>query len=374
MNPPTGLPAKDLRIMTSQLASSTHPAPRLQRLALAVACAGLLATLPVLAKDAPVSVAVDASFNAADVAAKGFQIADNKALKGITRVAVPVFVVDFVTADNVRTQTSGFGGFGRASSSLYYKLLGVGEPEFQALTDAMYADFMQRLKDSGLEVLGKEEFQAAAAYRKLAAGGNPAPIKSDTNTVLTPPGMPIYGFARMSSGPAKPSAGLFGALSGIGAGFSAVGDVMDSVELATQLNAATIEVRLRVNFVELADNNKGFFGRLSNTASTTGKTFPSIDGVMVQVQQGQIRSSMTLDRTLVLDPAVFTEVREKATTAGDVAGAVLVGLIRLASSSKDSSSSSEMEAVADPARYKQIIGSGMNSLSDVVVARLKTER
>lgn len=33
-----------------------------------------------------------------------------------------------------------------------------------------------------------------------------------------------------------------------------------------------------------------------------------------------------------------------------------------------------MEAVADPARYKQIIGSGMNSLSDVVVARLKTER
>ncbi len=366
--------------MTSPLGRPAHlarSACRPQRLALAAACAGLLTVLaaaPALAKDVPVSVAVDASFNAAEVAAKGFQIADNKALKGISRVAVPVFVVDFVTADNVTTQTSGFGGFGRASSSLYYKLLGVGEPEFQALTEAMYADFLQRLKDSGLEVLGKEAFQAQAAYRKLADGGIKAPVKSDTNTVLTPSGMPIYGFARMSSGPAKSSTGLFGALSGIGAGFSAVGDVMGSVDLATQLNAATLEVRLRVNFVELADNNKGFFGRLSNTASTSGKTFPSIDGVMVQVQQGPTRSSMTLDRTLVLDPAVFTDVREKATTAGDVAGAVLVGLIRLASNSKDSSSSSEMEAVVDPARYRQIIGTGMNSLSDVVVARLKSER
>ncbi len=354
---------------------SSAPSP-LRALALAAFTALLLAgaAAPVSAADAPTPVAVDGSFSAADVAAKGFTIADNKALKGISRVAVPVFVVDFVTADNVRTQTSGFGSAGRASSSLYYKLLGVGEPEFQALTDAMYADFLQRLKDSGLEVLDKQAVQAAAAYRKLADGGEKAPVKSSTNTVLTPPGMPIYGFARMSSGPAKPSSGLFGALSGIGAGFSAAGDAIAGVDLATQLNAATIEVRLRVNFVELADNNKGFFGRLSNTASTTGKAFPSIDGVMVQVQQGQIRSSMTLDRVLMLDPAVFAEVREKPTTAGDVAGAVLVGLIRLASSSKDSSSSTEMEAIADPARYKQIVGAGMGSLSDVVVARLKAER
>jgi hypothetical protein len=33
-----------------------------------------------------------------------------------------------------------------------------------------------------------------------------------------------------------------------------------------------------------------------------------------------------------------------------------------------------MEAIADPARYRQIVGAGMNSLSDVVVARLKAER
>jgi L-fucose isomerase-like protein len=83
---------------------------------------------------------------------------------------------------------------------------------------------------------------------------------------------------------------------------------------------------------------------------------------------------MTLNNVLALDPAVFAEVREKATTAGDVAGAVLVGLIQLASRSSDSSSSKEMEAVADPARYQQIVGAGMSSLVDVVVARLSAER
>jgi hypothetical protein len=345
-------------------------------LALTAVTAALLAgpAAPALAKDEPTPVAVDAAFNAADLAAKGFKIADTQALKGMARVAVPVFVVEFITADNVSAQTSGFGSMGRASSSLYYKLLGVGDAEFQALTDAMYADFLQRLKDSGLQVVGKDELQSAAAYRKLADGGVKAPIKSDNNTVFTPGGMPIYGFSRMASGPAKSSSGLFGALSGIGAGFSAVGDTMDSLELAKQLSASTLEIRLRVNFVELANHNKGFFGRLGNTASTSGKAFPSIDGVMVQVQSGPLRSSMTLDRTLVLDPAVFAEVREKAATAGDVAGAVFVGLLRLASNSKDSSSSAEMEAVADPARYRQVVGAGMNSLSDVVVARLRAER
>ena len=78
-----------------------------QRVVAAVAFSALL-PLAAVAADAPTPVAVDASFNVADVAASGFKIADNKALKGISRVAVPVFVVDFVTADNVRTQTSGF--------------------------------------------------------------------------------------------------------------------------------------------------------------------------------------------------------------------------------------------------------------------------
>lgn len=342
-----------------------------------LAAAACLAIVPTAAhaKDAPpIPVAVNADFNAADVAARAFTIPELRGLKGMTRAAVTVFAVEFVTADHISTQTSGFGGFGRSSSSLYYKLLGVGEAEFQALTDALHAEFLKRLQASGVELVPAEQLQAAPLYRKLAAGGRVAPIKGDTSLVLSPPGLGIFGFARGSVGPAKASAGVFGALAGLSDGFSAVGDITDTVELSRQLNASLIELRLRVNFVELTDHNRGFFGRLANSAKTSGQVLPSIDGVMVGVQGGPWRSTMTMTHTLTLDPAAFADVREKATTAGDVAGAVLVGMIRLASNSKDSSSSKEMEAVADPARFRAVVGGGLNSLADVVVARIKAER
>ncbi|MDT7836998.1 hypothetical protein [Aquabacterium sp. OR-4] len=327
------------------------------------------------AKEAPpIVVPVNAGFNAGELAAKAFSIPELRGLKGMSRAAVTVFAVEFVTADHIATHTSGFGSAGRASSALYYQLLGVGEADFQALTNALHAQFLARLQASGVALVPPEQLQASPLYRKLVAGGRQAPVKSDTSLVMSPPGLGIFGFARGSVGPAKPSAGVFGALAGLGNGLSAVGDITDTIELSNQLNASLIEMRLRVNFVELSDHNKGFFGRMALSARTSGQVLPSIDGVMVGVQAGPWRSTMTMTHTLALDPAAFAEVREKATTAGDVAGAVLVGLIRLASSSKDSHASKEMEAVADPQRYRELVGGGLAQLADVVVARLSAER
>ena len=67
-------------------------------------------------------------------------------------------------------------------------------------------------------------------------------------------------------------------------------------------------------------------------------------------------------------------MREKATTAGDVAGAAAVGLLRLAIGGKDSSSSKELEVVADPARCKHVVGAGLGSAASMRVARMKSER
>jgi hypothetical protein len=226
-------------------------------LAATALAAALLAHAPAHAADKPIPVAVDSSFNAAELAGKAFTIADTQALKGMARVAVPVFV----TADNVSTHTSSFGAAGRVSSSAYDKLLGVGEPEFQAITNALHADFLARLKASGLELVADGQLQAAPSFRKLVAGGKVAPIRSDNNVVLAPPGLGVYGFARGS-------------------------------------------------------------------AKTSGQVLPSIDGVMVGVQRGPSRSTLTMTQTLTLDPAAFADVREKATTAGDVAGAVLVARLK----------------------------------------------
>ncbi len=317
---------------------------------------------------------VDASFNAAEAAIKGFTIPDTAALKGIKRVAVPVFAVEFIIADSVSSYTSSFGAAGRSTSSMYYRLLGVGEADFQAITDGLYIRFLQSLRASGLEVVEASQIAAAPAYAKLLTGATAAPIKSDSTMMMSPPGLGLYGFAKLGGGNSNTSKGLFSALSNVGAGFAAVGAIGDTMQLGTELDATLLEVRMRVSFVQLSDDNKGFFGRLANSASTTGKSFPSVDNVMMSVQSGPLRTAMTMKNTLTLDAAAFTDVREKAATKADIAGAVAVGLLKLAIGSKDSSSSKEMEVLADPAPYRQIIGDGLLSAGSMLVERMKQER
>lgn len=352
------------------------PAPNLKPLIAAalVACLLASATAPALAKDETTPLTVDASFNAATAASKGFTVLESKVLKGIQRVAVPVFAVEFVVADSVSSTSSGFGGGGRSTNALYYKMQGAAEADYQAITDAVYLQFLADLKASGVEVLDAAQIVAAPTYRKLVATGRPAPVRTDSTLMLSPPGLGIYGFAGMGGGNSAKSKSVFGALSDIGAGFSAVGAITDTIQLATELDASLIEVRMRVSFVQLSDDSRGFLGRIAGQAAVSGKSSPSIDNVMVGVQSGPLRSTLTMKHTLTLDPAAFAEVREKATTKADIAGAIGVGLLKLALGSKDSFDSKELEVVADPIKYREVVGGGLTNVGQMVVARLASER
>jgi hypothetical protein len=339
--------------------------------ALTAACL-VLAAPAVLAADPPEAVAMDAAFKPAEQAARMLALTDAKAMQGLKRVAVPLFTVEFVTADAVSGSTSGFGAAGRATSSAAYKLVGVGEADFQALTDTLYTDFLRDLQASGVEVVPREQWQAAPAYAKLAAGAVPAPIRSDSALTLAPAGMAIYGAGKAQAGA---GGGLFGAIGQISSGFGAVGAALDSIALAGELGpAGLIEVQMRVHFVTLTNHNTGFLGRMAGSAKVSGQVMPLVTSVTFSVQSPTTRSTMTLKQPLAMDASAFKEVREEATTAGDVAGAVLVGLLQLAVGSKDSSSSARFEAVAEPARYREVVGAGLGSTRELLLARLRAER
>jgi hypothetical protein len=353
------------------------PTPSLLRSALAATiCIGLsLAAGTSHAAEETTPLTVDAAFNPAAAAAKGFTVSDAQAVKAVKRVAVPVFAVEFIIADNVSSQSSGFGGGGgRTTSSLYYKLLGVGEPEFQAITDALYAQFLQELQTSGLEVVDVARVRATTSYAKLVAGTEPAPIKTSGSMMMSPPGLGIYGFAKTGGGNSAKTKSLFGALADAGASFSAVGSIGDTVALSKELDASLLQVRMRVSFVKLADEAKGLLSRLGGVSAVSGKHFPSVDNVMVSVQSGVYGSVMTLKHSLTLDSAAFAQVREKPATAADKAGTVAVALLQLAVGSKDSISSTELEVLADPVKYREVVGAGLASAGSMVVARLKAER
>lgn len=70
--------------------------------------------------------------------------------------------------------------------------------------------------------------------------------------------------------------------------------------------------------------------RLSGAASASGQTAPRVDNVIVGVQSREWRSTLTLKHTLTLeDGASVADVRKKATLAGDVVGAEVMGLLRV---------------------------------------------
>ena len=346
-----------------------------RRLAAAATACLLHTALPsTQAADVPTPVVVDASFKATEQATKLLRVAEAKALKDVKKVAVPLFSVEFVITDSETAQTSGFGSTGRATATAYYKLMGVSDPDFQAITTSLYERFLADLKAAGMEVLSYEQVAASPTYKKLAAGGAPSPIKSNSAITVAPLGMPIYGFNKTQTGGTSSSASLFGAISQMGAGFDAVGAALDNVALQKELNASLIEVQMKVNFVQLTNNNKGFLGRLTDTASVDGKVSPSVGSAMFRVQS-TTQGSLTLTNPLSLDTAAFIEVRKKTTTAGDVAGAIAIAMLQFAVNSRGNTSNStgsdEMEAVADPTRYREIVGAGLGTVTQMFVQRLK---
>lgn len=343
--------------------------------AAALAAASLCTQPPALAKDAPEPVAVEAGFNAAEMAGKLVQVTEAQQLKGLTRVAVPQFSVQFVTFDSATAETSGFAAGGRARVTASYKLAGVAEPEFQAMAEALYTEFLQALQASGLEVLPYAQVQAAPSYAKLLASGVPAPVRADNSITVSPAGMGLYGSNRAVATLAPRQTGVFSALSGFASVASAIGSVGDVQALAKELgDAALLEVHMVVNFVELKNNNRGFFGRLSSTASVSAKTSPSVGSATMGVQVGAYRSNLTLAQPLALDAAAFSEVREQPKTTGDRVGGVAVALLSAAIGSSTSSSSEAMEAVADPARYREVVGGGLGLVGQMFAQRLKAAR
>ncbi len=336
------------------------------------AALALLAPAPAWAST-PEAVAVEGDFKPGEQAGRLLDATDAKALKGLKKVAISQFSVEFITFDSVSAQTSGFAAAGRASVTGRYKLVGVGEPDFQALCDTLHGRFVQMLRDRGYEVVEQAQVAAAPTWRKLVAGGEPLPARSDRAITVGLPGGGIFGLSRVGAAPTQ--SGPFGALSAVAAGFSAIGATTENMTLQQELGgAALLEVNLRVHFAQLTNETKGFLARLGDKAEVSAKVHPVVTRGRVSVANGPAVVNLDLKQPLLLDPEAFTELRKEAKTAGDVARAVAVGLLRLAIGSKDSHSSETFEAVTEPARYRERLGGALGTVSELFVARLAAER
>jgi hypothetical protein len=176
------------------------------------------------------------------------KVSGKEAVKGATTVAVGAFNVGFIFESTDQTKATGgmigaFGGTTKAQSSL----VGVTPEMMQKIADKAYADFVQKLKASGLSVQDPAAVFAAPELAK--PHGQPSPL--DVSIMLE----------KKSKGKAtyvKPSvlptlimvAGDFQ-----GSGFSSMGLAMDAGQAGMALsnyakaaNAPVIDVTYLIDF------------------------------------------------------------------------------------------------------------------------------
>lgn len=330
---------------------------------------GLLA-LPAAAKEIIAGVPMDASFNAAERQATMLNIADGgkPALQGLQRAAISSFQVQFVTKGAAGASSYEIGRSGRAGTNVVVTLTGVGAPDFQALTDKLYDDFVTDLTAMGIDVVPAAQVLAAPAYQKMAASGSPSPTDTRTkdtwSTVYAPAGLAVYGIGSTSTAVA-----MF-------AGFSAMSAVMSTMtgnlDLQKELDASLINVRLVVNFVDMKSSDSSWFGRSSGTATVGMQYSPSIvpgDSFMT-VHKSTASGTLSLHAPLLINASAFKDVKDTSSVAANIGLAVL----SLAIGGGGSQTAVEKEVVAESEPYRAAVGAGLGGVREMFMARLRANR
>lgn len=330
-----------------------------------VVAAGLVAPPAHAAeKPAPIDLASDARTGASSFV----KISDAALYKGIRRVGVPSFQVEFITSGSADSTAREIGKSGSNYASSSYKLVGVAGPELQPLVDRMYADFTSQLVAAGYEVVPAETLRAAPAWRKMTAAGVPSPMERGTGLVLSPAGMPVVGTPPATGG-------------GLLAGFSALASVSQMIsgafelqELSNAYQATMLNVWMRVSIAEAANESAGFLGRISGTASTSVKFVPMITEARVSAMTNNINSFVETNRPLVIQGEAIREVRDTSSLAGNVALNVLKFAIAGAGGGGGSAAVKEYEAVAEPVQFNDVLARNAGAVQAMLIARMSQAR
>jgi hypothetical protein len=313
------------------------------------------------------AVPLDAAFNPAERALSMVKLSppSSTALSSARRAAISSFQVEFVTKGAASASSYEIGRQGTANTNLVITLVGLGSPDYQAMTDHLYDGFVRDLTAMGIEVIPTPTILAAAAYQKMASSGKPSPAETRTkdtwSLVYAPVGMHVYG-----PGSSSTAVAMF-------AGFSAMSDVMSTlsgnVELSKELDASLVVVRMVVQFVDTKSSDSSWFGRSSGTASVTSSFMPSIAAgtSYMTVTSPTTSSTATLQTPLTVDGSVFKEIKDTSSIAANVGLALLSAAI----GKGGSSSAVEKEAVADPEKYRATVGAGLGTVRSMFMARLR---
>ena len=299
-----------------------------------------------------------------------------KSVAGITNVTLASFNVAFVT-EKTDAAFAGARNIGKAMGAITKaKLVGMTPADFQAITDAAYADFVAKMTAAGYtfgdrqamiadKQMAKTQYVASGAEGKLTLGKD-----SDVNAAFYGPTAfgptPLMKGETGATGVAK-MGGMFGAL---GAMTAMGGPAMTKAYYSAYTKQPTMTVTYVVDFADAAR----YGGRYVVEANVNMKASVAVleDVSVVTTVNGKgVASTMTLTQPIAM-PGNFGTLADNTTTgqtAQNVAGALIGGIF-------GSGSNAYMHATftADPAAYRAGATQALVSANQTVVSELAARR
>src|ERR1041385_246381 len=183
------------------------------------------------------------------------------ALKGVKRVAIPNFQVEFAIENSASAFGGGTGGSAAVNSRV--QLIGIDGPVFQKIADDLYDKLVDDVTAAGIEVLPYEKVKENAHYQKMKSKFKETPTKLRTqdghSLFYSAHGMPVYFFGRDTH---------------VG-GFDAIAGALTTVQpqniepsIARDLDATLLSVRMMVDIAKQSSSGNHMMGGFASVKTT----------------------------------------------------------------------------------------------------------
>jgi hypothetical protein len=283
----------------------------------------LLSAVVALSLSVPVFAIAPSDIATTDIR-KLVDVKSLKAAKAAKRIAVPGYRVIFTTRSkvvaNAEDWLGGVGG-GRSSGAKATMEVVLGNVDFETLqkiTDAAYADFMEEMKASGIEVVPLETIKASPAFAKMKMTGStadkPYTKKSrDGKThylVTSPTAIPLW-FTNFD-----------GEISDQGMGQTNIRAIMT---MAKELDALMVFPIMHIDFATLSGSGGKFARRASVNAKAAIYTNPAYTLYYIANDKGGALSRLNDGIGVEGDPGEFVTA-DQASNGAFIEGMQKIGI------------------------------------------------
>jgi hypothetical protein len=279
---------------------------------------------------------------------KDIEVNGTKAVKGETRVVVPYFRVAYYTENN----PGGFTGNGGDKITIRSKLMGVDNDALQRITDQVYKNFVDQMKQKGIEVLPISSLSQSPTYQKFK-------------------GKPLYKDKALFG----PDA-IYVAPSGMKMSDSNITRGLEVGKIMKEMNASLMDVTLYVTYL----SQKVESTLRVVTGVSIGQTTSVVPGSVMQFYGLEASKCVgycpnTVANARLGQPVYSTEkvgeLRE-TTTSGDKAGDIAVAALTWLTPNKNAqyNNTNRYELHAESAKYEKVVSGVLKDATGKLVSSL----